>query len=95
MVHNVVEQMADTGVIDMRVGFEEPDSLVIELDAPYPEDLSGRVVDDTGLENIRLRLNDHYGEQANMRVDTGSGRISVRISHPAFETDDQHANIIG
>lgn len=87
-VHNVVEQMSDTGVIEMRVRFEEPAGLVIELEAPYPEQPSGEEIDATGLENIRLRLNDHYGERANMIVDTGDGRIFVRITHPAFEKDD-------
>jgi len=92
VVHNAVEQMSDTGVIDVRVGFEEPDTLAIELGAPYPGDSSGEAIDTTGLENIRLRLNDHYGKRAIMRVDTGEGRIFVRITHPAFEKEDRNAN---
>jgi two-component system sensor histidine kinase AlgZ len=88
VVHNAVEQMSDTAVIDVSVSFAEPARLVIELSAPYPEQPPGELMDTTGLENIRLRLNDHYGNRANMQVDTGNGRIFVRISHPAFEEDD-------
>jgi len=95
VVHNAVEQMADTGVIDITVRFDERAELVIELDAPYPEDAPGEMMDNAGLDNIRLRLNDHYGDRSDMKIRTGGGRISIRISHPAFGEDERDAHISG
>ncbi len=95
VVHNVVEQMADTGEINLTVKYNDRAELVIELTAPYPEDESAVAVDNAGLENIRLRLNDHYGDRAEMNVDTGGGRISIRISHPAFGEDERDAHTSG
>ncbi len=95
VVHNVVEQMADTGEINLTVTYNDRAELVIELTAPYPEDESAVAVDSAGLENIRLRLSDHYGDRAEMNVDTGGGRISIRISHPAFGEDERDAHTSG
>ena len=124
VIHNAVEQMIDTGVIQVKVQLNEPAELMIELDSPYPEPASGDVVfpgkhspaaaspeldaagtrtpvagppgmDTTGLENIRLRLNDHYGDRATMTVNTGGGRFFVRITHPAFGDDNQDAHTSG
>lgn len=93
VVHNAVEQMTNTGLVHLKVQLREPSELMIELDAPYPEPSSG--VDTAGLENIRLRLNDHYGDRATMTVHTGGGRILVRITHPAFGDDNRNAHISG
>jgi two-component system, LytTR family, sensor histidine kinase AlgZ len=95
IVHNVVEQMTETGVIEVTVEFNDRDELVIRLSAPYPDDASTGMIDAAGLENIRLRLNDHYGDRAVMKVTTGGGRISIRISHPAFGDDERDAHISG
>lgn len=95
VVHNVVEQMADTGEIKLTVQHNDRDELVIELTAPYPENESAGAMDTAGLENIRLRLNDHYGDRADMNLDTGGGRISIRISHPAFGEDERDAHTSG
>lgn len=125
VIHNAVEQMADTGVIHVKVQLNEPSELMIELDSPYPEPASGDIVpppglhsprdpspdvdaagadaplaspsgmDTTGLENIRLRLNDHYGDRATMTVNTGGGRFFVRITHPAFGDDNRDAHTSG
>ena len=95
VVHNAVEQMSDTGTIDVTVQFREPSELVIELAAPYPENPSGDMMDAAGLENIRLRLNDQYGDRAEMEVSSGGGRFFVRISHPAFGEDERNAHISG
>lgn len=93
VVHNAVEQMSDGGVIEVKLEYEAPSMLVIELEAPYPPPPARGMIDNAGLENIRLRLNDHYGAWANMQVDTDAGRIFVRITHPAFEKDDRDAHI--
>ncbi|MBS1270448.1 MAG: Sensor histidine kinase BtsS [Gammaproteobacteria bacterium] len=93
VVHNAVEQMSDTGVIQITVECKEHRDLVIELTAPYPDPASGEAIDAAGLENIRLRLSDHYGTRSGMRVSTGNGRIFVRITHPAFKEDDKDARI--
>lgn len=95
VVHNAVEQMSDTGVILITVQFDEPSDLVIELTAPYPDAVSDDIVDTAGLENIRLRLNDHFADRALMVVNSGNGRIFVRITHPAFGEDDRDAHTSG
>ncbi|HSH40863.1 MAG TPA: histidine kinase, partial [Arenicellales bacterium] len=95
VVHNAVEQMADTGEIRATVSYNDREELVFEISAPYPENASDDSVDNAGLENIRLRLDDHYGGRADMRVEAGSGRIFIRISHPAFGEDEQDAHISG
>lgn len=96
VVHNAVEQMSDTGEkIRVKVQFNKPSELLIELTAPYPESTSSDMMDTAGLENIRLRLNDHYGDRADMKLNTGGGRIFVRITHPAFGEDDRHAHTSG
>jgi len=93
VVHNAVEQMPDTGVINVTVRYADPSNLVIELRATYPDPVSAGAVDDAGLNNIRLRLNDHYGDRADMQVDIEDGEIFVRISHPAFEIEERNAHI--
>ena len=95
IVHNAVEQMSDTGVVQVLVQFKEPSELVIELTAPYPESASDEMTDAAGLENIRLRLHDHYSEHADMRVTVGNGQIFVRINHPAFGEEHRDAHISG
>lgn len=95
VVHNVVEQMSDTGEIRVTVEFNDSNELVIELTAPYPEDTPPDMIDAAGLENVRLRLHDHYGDRAVMKVDTGSGRILIRISHPAFGENERDAHTSG
>jgi hypothetical protein len=52
-------------------------------------------MDNAGLENIRLRIDDHYGDRADMKMEAGGGRIFIRISHPAFGEDEQDAHISG
>lgn len=95
VVHNVVEQMSDTGEIRVTVEFHDNNELVIELAAPYPEDTPPDMIDAAGLENVQLRLNDHYGDRAVMKVDTGGGRILIRISHPAFGENERDAHTSG
>lgn len=95
VVHNVVEQMSDTGEIRVTVEFNDTKELVIELAAPYPEDTPPDMIDAAGLENVRLRLHDHYGDRAVMTVDTGGGRILIRISHPAFGENERDAHTSG
>lgn len=95
VVHNVVEQMSDTGEIRVTAEFKDNSELVIELAAPYPEDTPPNMIDSAGLENVRLRLNDHYGDRAVMNVDTGGGRILIRISHPAFGENERDAHTSG
>lgn len=95
VIHNAVEQMSQIGEIRLTVQFNERDELQIQLNAPYPEEVHDDMVDNAGLENIRLRLFDHYGDRADMKVDTGGGRISIRISHPAFGEDERNAHTSG
>lgn len=95
VVHNAVEQMSDTGVILVKIRLNEPSELVIELTAPYPDIPSRDRMDDAGLENIRLRLRDHYGDRCEMKVNAGNGRFFVRITHPAFGEDDRDAHTSG
>lgn len=95
VVHNAVEQMADTGEINVTVQFNDRAQLTIDLTAPYPEDVSTDIMEGAGLENVRLRLNDHYGERAEMKVSTDRGRISIRISHPAFGEEERDAHTSG
>ena len=95
VVHNAVEQMSDTGVIQVTVRFNDRSELEIELTAPYPESAPDAMTDAAGLENIRLRLHDHYSDASVMRVNTGNGQIFVRINHPAFGEQHRDAHISG
>lgn len=95
VVHNAVEQMSDTGVVEITVSFNDKSELEIEIIAPYPESAPDDMTDAAGLENIRLRLNDHYSDRAFMRVNTDDGQIFVRISHPAFGEEHRDAHISG
>lgn len=95
VVHNVVEQMEDIGEVNVTVRFNDRSELVIEVTAPFPDDESAGRVDTAGLDNIRLRLSDHYGDRADMKVETGGGRISIRISHPAFGENEHDAHTSG
>lgn len=40
---------------------------------------------DAVLDNIRLRLQDHYGNNAQLKIQRDSQYFSVEIKHPAFE----------
>lgn len=95
VVHNAVEQMSDTGIIQLSVRFNDQSELEIELTAPYPESASEAMTDTAGLENIRLRLNDHYSGKAVMRVNSGNGQIFVKINHPAFGEEHRDAHTSG
>jgi len=92
IVHNAVEQMSDTSVIQIKVACQAGSMLVIEIEAPYPDTPSRTPDDNSGLENIRLRLTDHYGSRATMQAQAAGGEIFVRIIHPAFEKDERDAH---
>lgn len=83
-VHNGVEQLSDTSKIDIYISIEDEDMLSIQMNSTFPIENSGYAQDQSGLENIRLRLSDQYAEQAKLKVGNIEGKFSVKIIHPAF-----------
>lgn len=84
-IHYGIEQLTEGGNIDISLHIENEDLLVAVgspmPQAPWDKDQEREAV----LDNIRLRLREHYGEKANLTIQHDPQYFSVQIKHPAFE----------
>ena len=83
-VHNGVEQRSGVSDISMEIKMKDENTLAITLESAFPEEGIGTREDKAGLENVRLRLFDHYDEQAHLETTHIHDKFSVKIVHPAF-----------
>jgi two-component system sensor histidine kinase AlgZ len=83
-IHHGIEPLPKGGNIDIRLWLDDG-RLHISIISPYAE-LSevARRDGDTALNNIRLRLHDLYGENADLKIERDDRSMAVHISHPAF-----------
>lgn len=90
-VSHGIEQLPEGGDIDISVGMSEDEKhLLMEVANPLPErQWEGGPEHGSALDNIRLRLRDHYGDEASLKIEKDTGRFRVIISHPAWENDQQ------
>jgi LytS/YehU family sensor histidine kinase len=90
-VSHGIEQLPEGGDIDISVGMGEDEKhLLIEVANPLPaKQWEAGPEHGSALDNIRLRLRDHYGDEASLKIEKDTGRFRVIISHPAWENDQQ------
>ncbi len=83
-IRSGIEPLPAGGQINIRRWVDE-NRLHISLDCPAAEVSEAvRHEGDTAIDNIRLRLDDLYGEAASLDIQKHDGTLSVHISHPAF-----------
>lgn len=82
-IQQCIEPRAGGGVVHIRVS-AEGDRLRLAVEAPAPEAGATRVWEDgeTALEGLRLRLKDHYGPDAALRVEESGGKLVFSVTHP-------------
>ena len=84
-IHYGIEQLSEGGNIDINLQIEN-DELLVSVGGPMPQaPLEKDQERDAVLDNIRLRLREHYGDNANLMIKHDSQYFSVQIKHPAFE----------
>lgn len=84
-IHYGIEQLSEGGDIDINLRIENGD-LLVSVGSPMPMDPWEKDQErDAVLDNIRLRLEDHYGDNAHFKIQRDSQYFSVQIKHPAFE----------
>lgn len=84
-IHYGIEQLAEGGDIEIKLHIED-ENLLLWVGSPKPQTEWERDNErDAVLDNIRLRLQDHYGDDAQLKIQRDSQYFSVEIKHPAFE----------
>ena len=84
-IHYAIEQLQEGGDIDINVHIENAD-LLVSVGCPMPPTpWASDDERDAVLGNIRLRLQDRYGDNANLKIEHDEKYFSVQIQHPAFE----------
>ncbi len=83
-IHHGIEPLPEGGKIDIRLWIGDG-RLNISITSPYAElSEAARHDGDTALNNIRLRLHDLYGDNADLTIERHDRSMAVHISHPAF-----------
>lgn len=83
-IHHGVEPLPKGGKIDIRLWIDDG-RLNISITSPYAElSEAARRDGETALDNIRLRLHDLYGDNADLKIERDDRSMAVHISHPAF-----------
>ncbi len=83
-IHQGIEPLAKGGIIDVHLWIENT-RLHISVRNPMAEQTSTtHYGDDTAINNIRLRLQDLYGDAAVLEFQKDENSVAVNISHPAF-----------
>jgi two-component system sensor histidine kinase AlgZ len=82
-VQQCIEPRAAGGTVCIRVGAQAA-QLRLVVEAPAPEAGAARAWQDgtAALEGLRLRLKDHYGMQATLRVEEAGGKLIFSVTHP-------------
>jgi two-component system sensor histidine kinase AlgZ len=82
-VQQGIEPRAEGGTVRIRLG-AAGERLQLAVEAPAPEPGARRAWDDgeAALESLRLRLKDHYGAEATLRVEEAGGKLIFSVSHP-------------
>jgi two-component system sensor histidine kinase AlgZ len=83
-IHHGIEPNPQGGTIGVRL-WEDDQSLHISVTNPLPKQKSKLVEEPRGertLENLRLRLESHYGDAAQLEIMEESGRFTVRAKLP-------------
>ena len=84
-VHYGIEQLPDGGDINVSVRLEPGDRLGISMDSPLPADSADEdPAEGAALDNIRLRLSDHFGDAAFVGIERKGDLFRVNITHPAL-----------
>jgi two-component system sensor histidine kinase AlgZ len=83
-IHHGIDPLPEGGNIDIRLWIHDG-RLYISISSPYAElSEAARRDGDTALNNIRLRLHDLYGDNADLKIERDDRSMAVHISHPAF-----------
>jgi two-component system sensor histidine kinase AlgZ len=83
-IHHGIDPLPEGGNIDIRLWIHDG-RLYISISSPYAElSEAARRDGDTALNNIRLRLHDLYGDNADLNIERDDRSMAVHISHPAF-----------
>ena len=90
-VHYGIEQLSEGGDIDISIRMDEDNKLLlITVANPLPARQQDEEPEHgSALDNIRLRLRDHYGEDAEIEIEHGTRNFRVFVSHPAVENSQQ------
>lgn len=84
-IQHSIETYPERGTIDIQLRVQD-EVLHITLTAPLPAPASetDSLETSTALENIRLRLHDHYRDAGKLYIGLEAGRLTFRVDHPAF-----------
>lgn len=81
-VQQCIEPRAEGGTVVVRVRTED-DSLRLAVEAPAGAGTRrGWEAGEAGFEGLRLRLRDHYGPEATLRVEEAGGKLIFSVTHP-------------
>lgn len=82
-VQQCIEPRAAGGTIRISVT-AEGERLRLAVESPASESDTRRAWEDgdAALEGLRLRLNDHYGSEATLRIEESGGKLIFSVSHP-------------
>ena len=90
-VSHGIEQLPEGGEIEVSVRMSDDEKcLLMEVAHPLPEkQWEAGPEHGSALDNIRLRLRDHYGDEGSVRIEKDAELFRVVISHPAWENEQQ------
>ena len=82
-IHYAAELATTGNLIKLKL-VEDNDVLTVSVSAAIPQNITkAQVVDDASLDNLRQRLESHYGDRAQLNVVHDDGRYEVMLSLPA------------
>jgi len=84
-VHHGIEQLADGGTIHISLQCSDG-VLTTTVTNPGPEEEDDGIPAEksTAIDNIRLRLREHYGDAASLSIEKQEQNLIVKVTHPAF-----------
>ena len=83
-IHFGIEPSPEGGEIQISID-KVDDNLTLQISNPIPDIPEQLVTDDsTTLDNIRRRLEGHYGDMAKLSVTRENGRFIVNVELPAY-----------
>jgi len=80
-IHCGIETLSDGGDIDISIEYRD-DRIVMEVRSPPP--VSDQEDQQRTLDNVRQRLQMHYGDEARLELVADAERQTVRVEFPAF-----------